>query len=597
MPDLIAQGPEPEFRWRRALPDGQPIVLGRAATGWSATWDPHISRQHARLECRGESLRVTRLAAAANPIYFRGQQMAECELRPGDHFAIGATTFTFAATRASVSLDAPQPARQQAFSSQYLRQVTFRDPDHRIEVLTRLPEAFSGAGDDVELFVRLVSLLLAGIPRADAAAVVGTIEPIAEGSEAQFAVLHWDQRLAIARDLRPSQGLIQESMRLRQSVLHVWRGMGREPEPCFTESENVDWAFCTPVPGLPGPGWCLYLTGRFGVDLPMALSSSDPEDLREDVKFAELVAGTLASVRRMRTLERSQAALSQFFSPVVLDTLANEDPEVVLAPRETTVSVVFCDLRGFTRKTERQADDLMGLLERVSKALGVMTHHIRRQGGVVGDFHGDAAMGFWGWPVAQDDAILRTARAALDAEAELSAQARQPESPLAGFQAGIGIATGRAVAGKIGTVDQVKVTVFGPAVNLASRLEGMTKILRASILLDETTARAVRRFVPRDVARVRRVAVVRPYGLDKPLEVSQLLPPASQFPDLTDEHIACYESALDHYLAGRWSKAFELLHQIPASDRVKDVLTVFIAQHNRTPPTGWTGIIPLETKF
>ena len=180
--------------------------------------------------------------------------------------------------------------------------------------------------------------------------------------------------------------------------------------------------------------------------------------------------------------------------------------------------MLFCDLRGFSRESERQAGDLLGLLQRVSKALGVMTHHIREQGGVVGDFQGDAAMGFWGWPLPQNDAVLRTCRAALAIRAEFEATA--------GFQAGIGVATGRAVAGKIGTVDQVKVTVFGPVVNLASRLEGMTKILRAPILLDEATARIVRRQVPRDVARVRRLAIVRPYGLDTPLEVSELLPPA-----------------------------------------------------------------------
>ena len=216
-------------------------------------------------------------------------------------------------------------------------------------------------------------------------------------------------------------------------------------------------------------------------------------------------------------MEHRHATLSQFFSPVVLDTLAVEDPEVVLAPRETEVSVLFCDLRGFSRESERQAGDLLGLLQRVSRALGVMTHHIREQGGVVGDFQGDAAMGFWGWPLPQHDAVLRTCRAALAVRAEFEATA--------GFHAGIGVATGRAVAGKIGTVDQVKVTVFGPVVNLASRLEGMTKILRAPILLDEATARIVRQQVPRDVARVRRLAIVRPYGLDTPLEVSELLPP------------------------------------------------------------------------
>jgi adenylate cyclase len=226
----------------------------------------------------------------------------------------------------------------------------------------------------------------------------------------------------------------------------------------------------------------------------------------------------------------------------------------------------------------------------------VMTHQILETGGVVGDFQGDAAMGFWGWPLPQDDAVLRTCRAALAIRAEFGAAARRSESALAGFHAGIGIATGKAVAGKIGTVDQVKVTVFGPAVNLASRLEGMTKILRAPILLDECTSGAVRRQVPRDVARVRRLAVIRPYGLDTPLEVSELLPPVSHYPLLTDEHLADCEAALDAFLAGDWSKAFELLHRTPTEDRVTDFLTVYIAQHNRTPPPDWDGVITLSSK-
>ena len=86
---------------------------------------------------------------------------------------------------------------------------------------------------------------------------------------------------------------------------------------------------------------------------------------------------------------------------------------MVLAPRETEVAVLFCDLRGFSRHSERSADDLLGLLNRVSQALGVTTHEIREQGGVLGDFHGDAAMGFWGWPLPQPDAAVRACLAAL----------------------------------------------------------------------------------------------------------------------------------------------------------------------------------------
>lgn len=100
-----------------------------------------------------------------------------------------------------------------------------------------------------------------------------------------------------------------------------------------------------------------------------------------------------------------------------------------------------------------------------------------------------------------------------------------------------------------------------------------------------------------DVARLRRVAgLIKPYGLDKPVEVTELLPSGRDYPELTDQNLADYERALDLLQAGRWSQAFELLHRVPAEDRVKDFLTVFIAQHNRQPPDTWNGVIPLTSK-
>jgi len=598
MADLIAQGDEAQHRWRRALPEGQTLVLGRAAGVWTVPWDQHVSRRHATLQYSRNRLEVTALADAQNPIYFRGKESARFALRPGEHFVIGGTTFTLVDQRVNINRDVLQPIQQQRFSSQYLKQIQFRNPDHRMEVLSRLPDVISRATGDSELRVLLVSMLLAGVPRADTAAVVAVEGDFDRSDEARPAVqvLHWDQRLVTGGDFQPSQRLILEAIRQQQSVLYVWQGAEPSVAQPFTARRNVDWAFCTPVLGKACSGWGLYVAGRFNVDLPTVSGSDDPHDAREDVKFTEVVAAALSSLCEMRLLERQQASLSQFFSPVVLETLTVEDPDVVLAPRETEVSVLFCDLRGFARETERHADDLLEMLNRVSKALGVMTHQILDQGGVVGDFQGDAAMGFWGWPLKQDDAVLRTCRAALGIRSEFEAAAQESHSSLAGFNVGIGVATGMAVAGKIGTIDQVKVTVFGPVVNLASRLEGMTKILRAPILLDEATARAVRRQVPRQVARIRRLAVVRPYGLDQPLEVSELLPPESQYPLLSDEHLDYCEAALDAFLAGRWSEAFELLHRTPTKDAVTDFLTVYIAQHNRTPPPNWDGVITLSSK-
>jgi adenylate cyclase len=598
MADLIAQGEQPQDRWRRALPLGQKIVLGRTGGLGAVPWDPRISRQHAVLTWDGRRLLVARLEGGRNPIFFRGDESPQCHLAPGEHFVIGHTTFTLADERVQPTVDIPKPIQQQSYSSQYLKQVRFRNPDFRLETLSRIPEVISGAAGETELCVRLVSMLLSGLPRADAAAVVVAErrgdEPA--GNAPAVRALHWDRRLTLGGDFQPSQRLILEAVRQQQSVLHVWEAGDAAGNQLFTSRGNCDWAFCTPVPGQSCPGWALYVAGRFDAPPAPLPGTSDPSDLREDLKFAELVASMLSSLRHMQLLNREHATLSQFFSPIVLGSLSHEDPEVALAPRETDVSVLFCDLRGFSLQTEQHSQRLLELLNRVSGALGVMTRHILDQGGVVGDFQGDAAMGFWGWPLAADDAVGRTCRAALAICRQFDAAAQDAASPLAGFHAGIGVATGRAVAGKIGTVDQVKVTVFGPVVNLASRLEGMTKILHAPILLDEATAAAVRREVPPDVARVRRLAVVRPYGLQTPLEVGELLPPAAEHPFLTDALLAVYEEALDLFLSGKWTAAYELLHRMPAQDRTADFLTVYIAQQNRCPPPHWDGVIPLANK-
>jgi adenylate cyclase len=589
--DLIAQGGESRHRWRRTLHEGRAVVVGRAGT-WPVGWDDRISRRHAELVWDGRRLRVRRLAEARNPIFVAGSPADEFEVGPGEHFVIGETTFTLSDQRASVSLDVPVPVQQQAFSAEYLRSVRFRRPAAQIDVLSRLPEVIAGAASDAELALRLVNLLLAGLPRAGAAALVAARD--LELNRPAIEVLHWDRRGAAAGDFQPSQRLILEAISRRESVLHVWRATDRAALSEFTISQGIDWSCCAPVSGTACRGWALYVAGRFAEG--DAQQTSDPSDLRDEVKFTELAATTLGALADVRLLERQRAALTQFFAPVVLDALAGVDPEVALAPRETEVTVLFCDLRGFSRASERSARDLLDLLNRVSQALGVATRHIRDHGGVLGDFHGDAAMGFWGWPFAQPDAALRAAKAALAIRAQFADAARRPDDPLAGFRAGIGIATGTAVAGKIGTVDQVKVTVFGPVVNLASRLEGMTKLLHAPILVDERTAGALRSQLSRDTGRLRRVAVVKPFGLEEKLEVTELLPPQTELPALADEHIELYEHALDDVLAGRWSEAFERLHRVPAEDRVKDFLTVLIAQHNRTPPENWNGVIPLSSK-
>lgn len=595
MADLIAQGLSLDQRWRRELPDSSPLILGRAAEHWSVPWDDHISRRHVELtwQSSAKKLFVRRLPESANALFHRGEARGECQLRPGDHFVIGSTTFTLVDEPARVIADLPKPVDQQSFDARELKQYPFLDAQQRLAVLSQLPEKLAGASDDAELGIRLVNVLLTGLPRASSAAIVAQQT---EGHEVAIRIQHWDRRGPDGGEFRPSEQLIHEALEQQRSILHTWQRT--------TAGAAVDdWAFCTPLRGPGCRGLALYVAGR------VKLSSADRLDprssathaatidqIRDDVKFTEIVAATFSHLRSTQALVRQQAGLSQFFSPIVLKALAGQDPEQVLAPREVDVAVLFCDLRGFSRTSARASGNLLLLLQRVSGALGVMTRHILAEGGVIGDFHGDAAMGFWGWPLHQADTIERACRAALAIRREFAMAATIPDHPLADFRIGIGIAAGKAVAGKIGSVDQVKVTVFGPVVNLAARLETMTKVLRAPILIDTETAEIVRQRLAPRTARTRRVAVVRPAGLDSAVEVAQLLPPESEEPLLTDTHLQNYERALQSFLQGDWPLAYKLLHDMPADDRVPDFLTGFIVQHDRVAPSHWEGIIPLAEK-
>lgn len=665
---LVAQGEDPSDRWRKVLPAATSVCLGRAAGFWSVPWEPRISRQHAELLWNGTTLSVRRLPAARNPIYFQGKECEEFDLPPGGCFVIGRTTFTLLRQRVSLAEDHPTPAQERSFATHYLKQVAFRNPNYRLEVLSRLPRAISTAGSDVEIVARLVNLVLSGMPNAEAVAVVSlessstsrqvwdswqtpapqqpadseqatssqqatevhdrrgqVLPPVgqsAPGGETTSApsirIIHWDRRQLIEGEFRPSRRLILEAHHRRQSVLHIWRAAPQgtilptslpssqspaagastgsaSPYPfaIYTAGQNIDWAIGTPIRA-EGVAWVLYAAGRFQSE--WGSGTATPENLQEDVKFLDLVAEMAASLWQLRTLERRQAIISQFLPRPVIERLDPLDLETALQPREVEATILFCDLRGFSQESERQADQLLPLLDRISAALQVMTHHILEEGGVIGDFQGDAAMGFWGWPLPQEDRVLKASRAALAIRRAFAQAAELPENPLAGFQIGIGIASGRAVAGRIGTSDHAKITIFGPPVNLAARLEGATKILHVPILLDEETATLARQTLPLETGRIRPLAQIRPYGLDLAVLVHELLPPYDEYALLSSEDLETCAAAVRSFLEGRWEEAFTLLHRLPAADRGADFLTAYIAQHHRKAPPGWDGTINLASK-
>ena len=244
----------------------------------------------------------------------------------------------------------------------------------------------------------------------------------------------------------------------------------------------MSWAICIPLPDDPRQvGAC---TSPAALEHNLRSSDSVAGDmvLKSDLKFAELTADVFGVLRQVHHLQHRSSVLSTFLSQPVLIAVGKQNIEEVLQPREVNATVLFCDLRGSCKIVESGQGDLMALWDNVSEALGIMTSAIVENDGVIGDFQGDAAMAFWGWPLGGEEQIERAARAALTIRRRFAHVARQPGHRLAGFACGLGIAHGPAIAGRIGTHDQFKVGVFGPVVNRAARLESLTRKFRVSTL-------------------------------------------------------------------------------------------------------------------
>lgn len=598
MADLIAQGTERPERWRRRLPElGQSVVLGRDSGPWSVPWDSCISRRHIELTMDTRGAQAVRIGDSKNPVYFQGHAVDRFRLLPGQHFVIGTTRFTLVDHEVHASLVEPVPDDYRTFSAAYLRGQQFRQAQQHLDALSRLPEMIRGAESDRELYPALMQLLLTGVMIAEAAAIVDLGEIQSASSRADIRILHWDHVGENNQSWQPSGPLIAEAVRSGESVLHRWQATdaaGRS-EPGRTVSQDFDWAFCTPLRPEPSQrGRAIYLAGHLH-RLPAGPESLESK-LHDALKFVELVASTVENLQEVRRLQHRDAALAQFFSPTVREAIAGRSLDEVLAPRETEVTVLFCDLRGFSRQSEAQADQLMDLLQRVSESLGLVTRGILDFGGVIGDFHGDAVMGFWGWPVGDSLKIKNGCLAAIAIRASFERAARQSTHALRGFRVGMGLATGNAVAGKLGTVDQVKVTVFGPVVNLAARLESMSRFFETSILTDARTAADVADALDPSLMRVRPICLVQPYGMTQTHEIFELAPVAAADRSAWQDNASRYEAGRQAFAAGDWAAAYAHFSALPESDPLRAFFLTFLEQHHRQPPADWAGAIRLTSK-
>lgn len=583
------------------LAESQTLRIGRAPQNEIAvSWDRKISREHAQIRLDAGRAVVSCVPTARNPILIAGGSTRELHLTDKQQFQIGQTLFEYLAPglaeEATIGpeLSDEDDADIVGLKAGDLSKFEFGDTKKQLQLLCDLPKMIGNAESDADLGHMLAGLLLEAIPEAVAVAVASYDRPEAERLQAgdmdNSQLIRPSMMRVRTRDdyqgrFMPSRRLVGRSLKRQESSIHVWGD--RDESGRFTMSESLAWAFCVPVPSETSGGWCLYCAGQGGKEGSQLVTA---ETLEPDVRFAQLLAQFIGSIRQVRVLQDQKTQLSSFFSPKVIENLtAGGD---ALAPSEKDITVLFCDVRGFSRKSEKHSNDLHYLLNCVKAALGAMTQGILAHDGAIADFQGDAALGFWGWPDGLESGAVPAALAALEIQDAFENSAGN--ELLEGFSVGLGIAHGNAIAGQIGTAQQAKIGVFGPVVNQGARLESMTKQYGVSICVDEKTAEFVRGYLGKKQARVRRLARVRPKGMDTSIVVHQLLK-GSGSSDVTDAQIENFEAALDLVIAGTWTQAIAKLKACPDEGPVQFLLAR-MSDYNNTPPADWDGAFSLANK-
>ena len=463
-------------------------------------------------------------------------------------------------------------------------------------MLARLPALISNSTSDDVLAGLIVGILMDTIPSSVAVAVMRYDDLQSDEQTDPFPAEFDPSRpvmMKVASDdgytgrFRPSRRLIRSCLESGKSVLHIWDC--ETDDGLFTVSGGLDWAFCTPVQTTETNQWCLYVAGQGSANQGVLI---DDNALKGDMRFVELVAQFIASICNVRLLEEQKTQLSSFFSPLVIDSLLGHESQT-LQPAQRDITVLFCDVRGFSHLSEMLQDDLFQLLATGKRALGLMTNGILESGGAIADFQGDAALGFWGWPGPLKEGPVPACRAAMKI---VEAFNNCNDDSLAGVSVGIGIAHGNAIAGQIGTERQAKIGVFGPVVNQGSRFEGLTKQLGVSICIDETTAEYVQSNVPEVEARCRRLVRIRPAGMDTPLTVYQLLPGTMVSESTSNRMLKNYDTALAAIVDGDWKSAADLLEEFCITDGPTRFLMEQMKQTELRPPEGWDGVFTLTKK-
>jgi adenylate cyclase len=283
------------------------------------------------------------------------------------------------------------------------------------------------------------------------------------------------------------------------------------------------------------------------------------------------------------------AAFGKYLPADLVRTLVAEGIEARPGGSNREISVLFADIAGFTGLSERLGDRIVPLL---GSYLDLLSRTIAGHQGTVDKFIGDAVMALWGAPADNADHAFAVCRAALACEAALQ-NARLLDDRGHPLRMRIGINTGTALVGNIGSETRLNYTAIGDTVNIASRLEGANKIYGTTLLIGEATRRAAgERIVARELDRI---AV---YGRMEGIAIFELIALAEDGP--APAWIGAYAAALAKYRARDFCGAangFEAVISLRGKDAPSSIMIERCREYlEEAPPPQWSATSVLEMK-
>jgi len=293
----------------------------------------------------------------------------------------------------------------------------------------------------------------------------------------------------------------------------------------------------------------------------------------------------LVEVKQRRFLQK---AFSSYVSPDLVSQIV-EDPEILrLGGEKREITVLFSDIRGFTSISERFPPE--AIVEMLNRYLDPMTKIVLSNRGTLDKYIGDAIMAIYNAPLDIEDHPYLACKTAVEMIESL--QKVNEEFRKLGFpeiDIGIGIHTGEAVVGNMGTDTRFDYTAIGDTVNLASRLESLNKQYRTHIIVSEFTKKKIKD----NVFKFRELDRIRVKGKELPVVIYELSP------DLDDELIKLFHEALYLYREGRFHEALEIFSslEVDYNDPVSSVFSERCRELILNPPEeGWDGVYTAKTK-